>query len=105
MGKRGRRKQQTERIQITLYTENKLDKEIYDYIMSGTSNSSAGRELLIDGWMKQEQFQGITIIKEDDPVMSIDNNKYNKDTNEIEITYDEVFEEIEEENSYDGFLI
>ncbi|MEH7454663.1 hypothetical protein [Gottfriedia acidiceleris] len=55
MGKRGRKKQETARVQITLFISNKEDKEIYEYITQATSNSAAGRELLLKSWKMVEK--------------------------------------------------
>ncbi|PFM75237.1 hypothetical protein COJ46_22045 [Bacillus sp. AFS077874] len=51
MGKNGREKRRRERIQITLYIDNKEDREIFEYLSGSVNSSSAvGRELLLNAW-------------------------------------------------------
>ncbi|MEH7403212.1 hypothetical protein V7148_19785 [Gottfriedia acidiceleris] len=95
MGKRGRKKQETARVQITLFISNKEDKEIYEYITQATSNSAAGRELLLNAWrMTQKQFVPEQ-NKTDDFEIYDRNNELRFDTvpGSLEIVYEEGLQE------------
>ncbi|MFB7142362.1 hypothetical protein ACFCYN_22350 [Gottfriedia sp. NPDC056225] len=95
MGKRGRKKQETARVQITLFISNKEDKEIYEYITQATSNSAAGRELLVRAWRMVEK----QLVSEQCQIKDIEiydrNNEFRFDTvpDGLEIIYDEGVQE------------
>ncbi|MFF3024393.1 hypothetical protein ACFVRR_17340 [Gottfriedia sp. NPDC057948] len=91
MGKRGRKKQETERIQITLFISNQEDKEIHEYITNGTSNSAAGRELLLKAWrMTQKQFVSEQNKIEDVEIYNRDNElRFDTVPDSLEIVYEE----------------
>ncbi|PEJ50767.1 MULTISPECIES: hypothetical protein [unclassified Bacillus (in: firmicutes)] len=96
MGKRGRKKQETARVQITLFISNKEDKEIHEYITQATSNSAAGRELLLNAWrMNHKQF-----FSEQNKIEDIEiydqNNELRFDTipEGLEIVYEEGLQEV-----------
>ncbi|PET78077.1 hypothetical protein CN514_00345 [Bacillus sp. AFS001701] len=95
MGKRGRKKQETARVQITLFISNKEDKEIYEFITQATSNSAAGRELLLNAWrMTHKQF-----VPEQNKIDDVEiydrNNEFRFDTvpEGLEIVYEEGLQE------------
>lgn len=93
MGKRGRRKQETERIQITLFISNKEDKEIHEHIKGAVNGSAVGRDLLLMAWgvlnKKQSNLADESKIKEYKSNSEEEKSEIPFKESEIIITFDE----------------
>lgn len=103
MGKRGRKKQQTERVQIILNVSDDQEREIYEHIIGSTNNSAAGRQLLINGWLYNKD---TVLIK---PTNIMESGSQNSDhkigeqiNSDIEIVYNDG---IKESGAMDDFYL
>lgn len=94
MGKRGRKKQQTERVQIILNVSNDQEREIYEFIIGSTNNSAAGRQLLINGWLYNKGNTLInTKIVDESNFQNSDHDIPQQINDQIEIVYNDGIKE------------